>query len=307
MKKLLLVLVVVLSFLGCRKDKVSQEAAEKIGLVFSVGGLGDKSFNDSAYEGVKRVKEKQGIDIKYVEPESVAVMKDYLQSFADEGYDLVITVGFYFVDPLTEVATNYPDTKFVIIDGVVDLPNVKSVVFDEYQRGILAGASAALKSENGVTGIVGGLEIPIITTYIDGYRAGAKMVNNDIEVLVNYAGSFSDPVKGKEIAVMMNQGGADVISHVAGGTGVGVMEAAKEKNFYAIGVDSDQKYLAPEQVVTSVLKNIDNVVEGVVEEYTAGNFKGGVETLGLKEKGIALTEKVEGIEEIEAIIEGKVQ
>ncbi len=307
MKKLLLVLVVVLSFLGCGKDKTSQEAAEKIGIVFSVGGLGDKSFNDSAYEGVKRVKEDKGIDIKYVEPESVAVMKDYLQSFAEEGYDLVITVGFYFVDPLTEVAANYPDTKFVIIDGVVDLPNVKSVVFDEYQRGILAGASAALKSENGITGIVGGLEIPIITTYVDGYRAGAKMVNNDIEVLVNYAGSFADPVKGKEIAVMMNQAGADVISHVAGGTGVGVMEAAKEKNFYAIGVDSDQKYLAPEQVITSVLKNVDNVVEKVVEDYTTGNFKGGVETLGLKEKGIALTEKVEGIEEIEAIIEGKVQ
>ena len=106
---------------------------------------------------------------------------------------------------------------------------------------------------------------------------------------------------------MMNQAGADVISHVAGGTGVGVMEAAKEKNFYAIGVDSDQKYLAPEQVITSVLKNVDNVVEKVVEDYTTGNFKGGVETLGLKEKGIALTEKVEGIEEIEAIIEGKVQ
>jgi len=305
MKKLLLVLIVVLSFLGCGKKEDVKTSTERIGLVFSIGGLGDKSFNDSAYEGIKRVKEEKGIDIKYVEPESVAVMKDYLTSFAEEGYDLVITVGFFFVDPLVEVAKAYPDTKFVIIDGVVDQPNVKSVLFDERQRGVLAGASAALKSEAGITGVVGGLEIPIITTYIDGYKQGAKAINPDIEVLVNYAGSFTDPVKGKEIAITMSNTGADVINHAAGGTGTGVMEAAKERKFYAIGTDSDQKYMAPEYVITSILKKIDNVVVQVVDEYTAGDFEGGVITLGLAEDGIGLTDKVEGIEIIEErVLEG---
>lgn len=299
MKKLLVMLFVLLMLVGCSEKKEVKEPNEKIGLVLSIGGLGDKSFNDSAYEGIVRVKEEKGIDIKYIEPESVATMKDYLQSFAEEGYDMVITVGFYFVDPLTEVAANYPDTEFVIIDGVVDLPNVKSVVFDEYQRGILAGASAALKSETGVTGIVGGLEIPIITTYINGYKDGAKLVDEDMEIIVNYAGSFTDPVKGKEIAMMMSHSGADVINHAAGGTGTGVMEAAKELGFYAIGTDSDQKYLAPEYVITSILKNIDKVVVRVVDEYTKGDFNAGLEVLGLAEEGIGLTDKVEGIDTIE--------
>ena len=265
----------------------------KVGIVFSTGGLGDKSFNDSAYRGLVKAKEELGADFKYVEPASPAEDEQYLREYAESGYDLVIATGFQMKDAAANVANDYPDKKFAIIDDIVELPNVKSLTFAEDEGSFLAGALAAMMSKTGVVGFIGGMEVPLIKKFQRGYEEGAKYINPKIKVITTYTSSqnpFNDPVKGKENTISQIQQGADVIYHAAGGTGIGVIDAAKESGVFAIGVDSNQDGVAPGTVLTSMVKNVDVAVYDTIKEIKDGNFKNGQEVFGIKNNGVGLTD-----------------
>lgn len=265
----------------------------KVGIVLSIGGLGDKSFNDSAYRGLEMAKEELGIEFNYVEPASTAEDEQYLRQYAQAGYDLIIATGFLMHDPCKKVAEEYPDLNFAIIDSVIDLPNVASLTFKEDEGSFLVGAAAGLVTRTGTVGFVGGMDIPLIRKFHRGYEQGAKYIDSGVKVLALYtSGSnpFNDPVKGKENALSLIKQGADVVYHAAGGTGMGVIEACKESGVYAIGVDSNQDYIAKGTVLTSMIKKVDNAVFMTIEDVINGEFEGGVKSFGLAEKGVGVTD-----------------
>jgi basic membrane protein A and related proteins len=223
-----------------------------------------------------------------------------LRSAAEAGFDLVITLEFSHFDPLARVAPDYPDTLFSIVNIVVDQPNVVSIMFDEHTGSYLAGVLAAQVTsdteleqvnEDAVIGAIGGVQSSGIDVFLYGYLQGACAVNPDINVLFAYSNNFGDPEIGREIALAQREQGADVVFQVAGGTGAGVIAAAEEENFFAVGVDSDQDYLAPGNVLTSMLKRVDVAVYDVIERLTEGNLEGGtVLQYGLDEEGVGLSE-----------------
>lgn len=316
-----MVLAAMVTVMGCGKKGPEQNKNIKIGIVLSIGGLGDKSFNDSAYRGLEMAKEKLGIEFNYVEPASTAEDEQYLTQYAEDGYDLVIGTGFLMKDAVEKVANKYPDIKFVIIDEVIDLPNVASLTFKEHEGSFLVGALAAMMSESNKIGFVGGMEIPLIKKFQYGFEQGIHYVDPSIEVSALYTTSsnpFNDPVQGKNNALNLIGQGADVVYHAAGATGLGVIEACKEKAVWAIGVDSDQDDVEPGVVLTSMMKKVDNAVYAVSEEVAHGKFKSGVRELGVKEGGVGTTEftytkdkigpdKLKKLEEIQAdIVSGKI-
>lgn len=265
----------------------------KVGIVLSTGGLGDKSFNDSAYRGLEKAKKELGIKFKYVEPASPTEDEEFLRQYADAGYDLVIGTGFQMTQSLKAVAKDYPNTKFLMIDDTVDLPNVKSLVFKEQEGSFIVGALAAMMSKNNMIGFVGGMENPLIKKFETGYRQGAKYINPNMKVLVVYTtgpNPFNDPVRGKENAISEINQGADVIFHAAGGTGMGVIAGAKEKKVYAIGVDSNQDEVAPGVVLTSMIKNVDVAVFDTIKDLQEGKFVAGKALYGIKEDGVGVTD-----------------
>lgn len=265
----------------------------KVGIVLSTGGLGDKSFNDSAYRGLERAKAELGVNFKYIEPASPSEDEQFLREYADAGYDLIVATGFQMKNAAEKVAGDYPNLKFVVIDDVINKPNTKSLIFKEAEGSFLAGAAAAMVSKNGVVGFVGGIEVPTIQKFQKGYEQGAKYVNPSIKVISIYVGGqnpFNDPVKGKEIALAEIQQGADVIYHGAGATGIGVIDAARESKVLAIGVDSNQDDVAPGTVLTSMLKNVDVAVFETVKALKANVFEAGVKEFGVKENGVGLTD-----------------
>lgn len=265
----------------------------KVGIVLSTGGLGDKSFNDSAYRGLEKAKKELGIKFKYVEPSSPTEDEEFLRQYADAGYDLVIGTGFQMTQSLKAVAKDYPNTKFLMIDDSVDLPNVRSLVFKEQEGSFIVGALAAMMSKNNVVGFVGGMENPLIKKFEAGYRQGAKYINPNIKVLVVYTtgpNPFNDPVRGKENAISEINQGADVIFHAAGGTGMGVIAGAKEKKVYAIGVDSNQDEVAPGVVLTSMIKNVDVAVFDTIKNLQDGKFVAGEALYGIKKDGVGVTD-----------------
>jgi len=273
--------------------EVSGEKKLNVGIVLSVGGLGDKSFNDSAYRGLEDAKKDLGINFKYVEPASPAEDEQYLREFAENDYDLVVGVGFLMRDALEQVATDFPEVKFALIDETVELPNVSSLLFAEDEGSFLVGALAAMMSETGVVGFVGGMEVPLIQKFETGFYAGAEYVNPDIKTLGLYTSGpnpFNDPVRGKENALSLIKQGADVVYHAAGGTGVGVIDAAKQAGVYAIGVDSNQDAVAKGTVLTSMIKNVDIAVYNTVKDIMAGEFNAGVNVLGVAEGGVGTTD-----------------
>ena len=300
MKKVLMLLamlaMVVLTACGSKKEaaeapKTTEAKPLKVGIVLSIGGLGDKSFNDSAYRGLENAKKDLGIEFKYVEPSSPS--EEYLREYAEAGYDLVIATGFLMKDATEKVAKDFPDVKFALIDEVSALPNVASLLFAEDQGSFLVGALAAMMSKTGNVGFVGGMEIPLIQKFQKGYEMGAKYVNKDAKVGVLYtSGSnpFNDPVRGKENALSLIKQGADVVYHAAGGTGVGVIEAAKESKVFAIGVDSNQDGLAQGTVLTSMIKNVDIAVYNTIKAVKEGTFKAGEQRLGVAEGGVGTTD-----------------
>lgn len=275
------------------EEVVTEEKTLNVGIVLSVGGLGDKSFNDSAYRGLEMAHEELGINYKYVEPASPAEDEQYLREFAENDYDLVVGVGFLMRDALNQVATDFPEVKFALIDETVELPNVSSLLFAEDEGSFLVGALAAMMSETGTVGFVGGMEVPLIQRFEKGFEDGAKYVNPDIKSLVLYTSGpnpFNDPVRGKENALSLIKQGADVVYHASGGTGIGVIDAAKQAGVYAIGVDSNQDAVAEGTVLTSMIKNVDIAVYNTVKDVMAGEFKSGINVLGVAEEGVGTTD-----------------
>jgi basic membrane protein A len=266
-----------------------------VGLVFDVGGLGDKSFNDAAYRGLERAKQELGVDFQYIEPGDGSDRESALRQLASDGADLVIGVGFIFSDDIAALAKEYPDTKFACIDYSAqpgkEIPtNLSGLRFREHEGSFLVGAIAGLKSESSAVGFVGGMDIPLIHKFEAGYRAGVKKVCPACEIMSAYAGTepkaFSDPTAGKELTLAQISRGADVIFHASGKTGSGVFSAAKEKGKWAIGVDSDQFHEMPCCVLTSMVKRVDTVVFQTVKDLTEGVFQSGVREFGLKESGV---------------------
>ncbi len=290
----LLVFLVLLCFVSCRSEKDaskhSQQAPISVGLVLSVGGLGDKSFNDSAYKGLLRAKQELGVRIIYGQPEQMAEDEKYLREYAESGLDLVIAVGFLMKDALEKVAAEFPRSKFAIIDAVVDRPNVASLVFREHEGSFLVGAIAGLMTKTNKVGFVGGMDIPLIHKFEVGYREGVAYVNPNAEVIVAYAGSgpdaFHDPVRGKSLALSQFDRGADIIFQAAGSTGNGVIDAARERGLFAIGVDANQNYMAPGHVLTSMLKRVDVAVFEIIKEVVERRFSGGIHVYGLEIDGV---------------------
>lgn len=293
MKKVALVLV-VLGLISCRSEKQPskhpQSSQISVGLVLSVGGLGDKSFNDSAYQGLIRAKQELGVKVIYGQPEQMAEDEKYLREYAESGLDLVIAVGFLMKDALEKVASEFPKTRFAIIDAVVDRPNVASLVFREHEGSFLVGAIAGLMTRTNKVGFVGGMDIPLIHKFEVGYREGVAYVNPKAEVIVAYAGSgpdaFHDPVRGKSLAMSQYDRGADIIFQAAGSTGNGVIDAAQQRGLFAIGVDANQNYMAPGHVLTSMLKRVDVAVFEIIKEVVEGRFKGGAHVYGLEIDGV---------------------
>jgi len=290
-----LVLVLVLS-LG-----VAAAAAPKSVMVTDVGGLGDQSFNDAAWRGLNRAKEELGVDIAVVESSMMTDYEPNLSNLAESGADLIWAVGFLMTDAVENVASLYPNTKFGLIDAVVDEPNVLSFTFKDHEASYLAGVFAAMWTETGKIGFIGGMDVPVIERFESGFRAGVKATKPDAEILIGYAGNFNDPGKGKELALTQYNQGADIIYHAAGATGLGLIEAAKETGKWAIGVDSDQTVLDPEHVVASMLKRVDNAVFYGVEALVNDEFVATHLELGLAEGGVGLAYS-KGIEIPESIL-----
>ncbi|MDD3627054.1 MAG: BMP family ABC transporter substrate-binding protein [bacterium] len=262
----------------------------KIGLVLSVGGRGDKSFNDSAYRGLIWARDRLGVEVTEGQPKQMAEDESYIRTFAEEGYDLVIGVGFLMKPAIEKVAKEFPDQKFAIVDEVVDAPNVASLVFEEHEGSFLVGALAGLKTTSGKIGFIGGMDVPLIHKFEVGFVEGVKYTNPDAEVFIKYIGStsdaFHDPTKGKQLANTLFNQGIDIIYHAAGSSGSGVIEAAAEKNKLAIGVDSNQNYMKPGFVLSSMVKQVDVAVFEIIKDLKEGKFTGGVHHFGLNNDGV---------------------
>ncbi|APR84021.1 Nucleoside ABC transporter, periplasmic nucleoside-binding protein [Minicystis rosea] len=267
----------------------------RIGLVFDVGGRGDKSFNDAAWEGISRAARELGVTTEILEPSGAEDREAAMRLFAARSFDLVIGVGFIFTTDINVVATAFPATRFACIDyapfpGVTIPPNVAGLAFREEEGSFLVGAVAALLSKTGHVGFVGGMDMPLIHKFAAGYRTGARAVSPDCKVHIAYAGTtpeaFRDPVKGKALAISQISAGADVLYHASGTTGHGVFEACRDMGVKAIGVDADQHDEMPGTVVTSMIKRGDVAVFDTIAAVTRAQFHGGMHAFGLAEDGV---------------------
>ncbi len=261
-------------------------------LIFDLGGKFDKSFNEAAFNGAQRWAEETGGKFLEIELQSEAQREQALRRFAEAGANPVITTGFAFADPVNNVAGDYPDTKFVNIDGwLPEVPaNVQLIGFQEHQGSYLVGMMAAMASKSGTVGFIGGMDIPLIRHFGCGYAQGVKAVNPDATVVANMTGTtpaaWNNPTKGAELARSQFDRGADVVYAAAGGTGVGVYQAAKDAGRFAIGVDSNQNYLHPGTMLTSMLKRVDVAAYNAFMSAKDGTWKPGILNLGLAEDGV---------------------
>lgn len=299
-KTFLFILPVLLVHLSCGKKADQQQSRTgnlKAGLVFDVGGRGDKSFNDAAYKGLELAKSKLGVDFEYVEPGEGADRESALRILASKPeISLIFGIGFIFTDDIRKMAKEFPNKKFACVDYSFDSakpipPNLVGLAFREEEGSFLVGALAALCTRTSKIGFVGGMDSPLIRKFEVGYAAGAKYANPNVQVLVAYAGvsgdAFKNPGKGKELALGQYAQGADIIYHASGVTGLGVFEAAREKNKLAIGVDMDQYKEAPGRILTSMTKVVDVAVYETVVAAKEGRFEGGrIVSFGLKSGGV---------------------
>jgi basic membrane protein A len=269
----------------------------KVGMVTDVGGVNDQSFNQSAWEGLQKSKKDLGIKASYQESKQDADYQSNLETLYDAGNDLIWGIGFKMADAVLKAAKQNPKQKYAIIDysfGEKTPPNVVGVMFKAEEGAFLAGYIAAKMSKTNTIGFIGGMSVPIIHSFQFGYKAGAKQANKSIVVLEQYSESFTDAAKGKAIANQMISKNADVVFHAAGAVGDGVIEAAKEKNKMAVGVDRDQNYLAPKNVITSSMKRVDNAIFQVVSDLKKGIFKGGTtQNFGLKDGAVDIAPTTE--------------
>lgn len=296
MKKLLalFILTMVLLVAGCGseeskgKDSSSKEEKKKIALVLPEK-IGVNPFFQQMDEGAKKAAKEFGVEVKTIESTDHSAIEENLRVAVAENYDLIITSSFESEDALKKVATENPDRQFAIIDTVVDLPNVQSVNFREHEAAYLLGAVAGLSTKVDKVGMVVAMDIPLMKKWTVAFEQGLKETNSDAEFLVNYVGSFSDPAKAKELALLQASKGADFIAGAAAVGDLGVFEAAKEQGFYTSGQDIDRTEVDPKHIVLSQLKGTDAVAYETVKAFSEGSFKEGIVEYGLKEKGVGVT------------------
>jgi basic membrane protein A and related proteins len=296
-------------FAGCGEDdeepsgggtaQQEEKPAIKVGLVTDIGGLDDRSFNQLANDGLERAKSELGVEGRVLTSDQNSDYVPNLSSLAQQGFDLVIGVGFLMGDAMNTVATRFPETNFAIIDfsqaALKDKPtNVRGLLFTENQAGYLAGYLAGLyvkeKGGDQVVSSVGGQKVPAVDAYIAGYQVGAKAANPDVETLTAYSQDFVDQAKCKEVALNQIGEGSQVVFQVAGGCGLGALDAAKERSVAGIGVDADQGFLG-DHIITSALKKVDVAVFDTAQQVQDGTFKGGEDTVfDLKSDGVGLGE-----------------
>lgn len=286
MKKTLLSLIALAAM-----SATALAADVKPALVYGTGGKFDKSFNEAAYAGAEKFKAETGIDYRDFEPTGDTQGEQAIRNFASKGYNPVVAVSFAWTSAIEKVAAEFPDTKFVIVDSVVDLPNVRSVVYKEEEGSYLVGILAGMASKTGKVGFVGGMDIPLIRKFECGYEQGARAANPSIEVLQNMTGTtgaaWNDPVRGGELTKNQIDQGADVIYAAAGATGLGVLQTAADNGKLSVGVDSNQNYLHPGSVLTSMVKRVDLAVYNAYADAKADKFTAGTQALGVKEDGVA--------------------
>ncbi len=285
---------------GCHPASYAADDKSKVhvGIVFDIGGKDDRSFNAAAWEGVKRAARDFPIVLRDVEPGDPTSIEPAMRAFAERGYDLIIGVGFSQTPIIETVAKDYPNISFVIVDGVSQLPNVASLIFNEHEGAYLVGMIAAMTSKTGTLGFLGGMDIPLIHKFEVGYEEGAHAVNPEVNVVPNYIGvtdtAWNDPVKGKELARTQIERGADIIFAAAGNSGLGAFDAVEQygkddqgrAQKLVIGVDSNQNWVKPGFVLTSMVKRVDNAVYQIVKDRVANQFAGGIHVYGLENEGI---------------------
>lgn len=265
-------------------------AALKVGLIYDVTGRGDLSFCDAAYAGAKKAENEWGFKLTEVTPSQSTDTELTLRRLAKLKYDLIIGVGFLFQEPMKRVATDFPDVKFALIDAIIEQPNVASLTYRAHEGTYLAGVMAALKTETKQIGFIGGMKVPLVEAFEIGFDAGIKAANPDVELVADYVGvtpqAFNDPAKAKELALAQYNRGVDIILAAAGASGLGVLEAAKEKEKLIIWVDSNGNHLAPGLVLTSVIKGVEMSVYETIKSAQEGSFSGGLKDYGLKKGGV---------------------
>lgn len=293
MKKKVLAAVLSLSMIlstgvVAMADEAKDPADVKVGVITDVGGVNDGSFNQSAWEGLTRANEELGITTNYLESHTDSDYIPNLETFIDEEYDLIICIGYQLADAMREEAEVNPDQKFAIVDDATcaDLDNVTCLMFEQAQASYLVGYVAGLTTKSNTIGFVLGMSTGVMNQFGYGYCAGALDANPDVKILQNNANSFGDTAAGKTAANNMIADGADVIFHAAGATGLGAIDACKEAGIWAIGVDSDQSPLAPETILTSALKRVDNACYDATKKTILGTLEGGVETYDLAAGGV---------------------
>jgi basic membrane protein A and related proteins len=308
---------------GASNSQSQEKKAIKVGIVTDIGGLNDRSFNQLANDGLERAEKELGVEGRALTSDENSDYVPNLSSLAQQKYDLVIGIGFLMGDAMNTVATKFPDTNFAIIDfpqsALKDKPtNVRGLLFTENQAGYLAGYVAGLyvkdKGGDQVISSVGGQKVPAVDSYIAGYQAGAKKANPKIKTLMAYSQSFTDQAACKELALNQIAEGSQVVFQVAGGCGLGALDAAKEHNLAGIGVDADQGYLG-DHIITSAVKKVDVAVFNTIKQVQDGTFKAGEDTIfDLKSDGVGLgklnadvqkySDKVDQIKQ--EIIDGKI-
>ena len=260
------------------------------GVVYDLGGKFDKSFNEGVYDGAAKFAANTGIEFREFEVQNDPQRVQALRNFARRGQDPILAVGFQYASALDKVAPEFPETRFAIIDAVVDQPNVQSIIFREHEGAFVVGILAAMAAEGGRIGFVGGMDVPLIRRFACGYVLGARHANPDVRVFQNMTGTtgaaWNDPVKGAELAKSQFDRGAEVVFQAAGSTGLGVLQAAADVGRLGIGVDSNQNHLHPGNMLTSMLKRVDVAAYEVFDSARRDAWESGVRVLGLKENGI---------------------
>ncbi len=292
----LVLLTLVLS--GCGGSSAAEDPSKiKVGIVFDIGGKDDRSFNAAAWEGVQRAAKDLPIVLRDIEPGTPNAIEPAMRAFAERNFDLIIGVGFAQAPIMEQVAKDYPNIQFAIIDGVSQLPNVASLVFKEHEGSFLVGILAAKASRTGTIGFLGGMDIGLIHRFAKGYEEGAKSVNPNIRVIANYVGvtdsAWNNPGKGKELSLAQIGKGADVIFTAAGNSGLGAFDAVEQQGkqngratHFVIGVDSNQNMVKPGFVLTSMVKRVDNAVYDIVTDVVNRRFSPGLHVFGLEKDGV---------------------
>jgi basic membrane protein A len=267
-------------------------SAFKAGLIIEPSGLGDKSINDQAYDGLLWAEARLGVEVRLMEPRDSSQFLDMNQRLAESGYQIIVNNAFSMADAIVQVADSYPDVQFVILDTVVDKPNVLSATYETHRGSFLAGVVAAMNSKSGIIGFVGGMKIPTIERYETGYIEGAKYINPQITVISKYVGNdanaWSDAARGKALTEDLASNGADVVFHAAGGTGLGVIDGCASRGIWAIGVNIDQEHIAPDTVLTSMLTRGDNAVFQAIEARVRGEKLGNRLIMDLNNDGVGV-------------------